>query len=445
MTTTQKTDGPQSTAESAMAAKRPGIAFVTMGCAKNEADTMHMGARLSAAGFDLLDDPAEADAVVVNTCSFIRAATEESLEAIFDVAQLPKVAAGDAKLIVAGCMPARYGDDLAQELTEARAFIPCSREDDIVSVLASVLEVEVAATESTAETAPISAYVKISDGCDRFCSFCTIPLIRGRYHSFSLEDIRSEVSSLVSGGTREIVLIAQDTGRWGTDFDEPSSLARLVATLAAEFRDTWFRVMYLQPEGVTDEYLSAVADNENVCSYFDIPLQHVDATLLRSMNRSGSRESFDALVQRIRTAVPDATLRTTLIAGFPGETDSQFEALCAFVEDSDFDYIGVFAYSREEGTRAFNFPDQVEEDEKSYRAQHLRDVADAVCVPHIAARVGREFDVLVEGVEEDGHLFGRTMAQAPDTDGVTYLDSGKIGHVKKVVIEDTLLYEMEGA
>lgn len=440
MTMIQKTDRSQS-----VAAGQPGVAFVTMGCAKNEADTMHMRARLSAAGFDLIDDPAEADAVVVNTCSFIRAATEESLEAIFDAAQLPKVASGDAKLIVAGCMPARYGEDLAQELTEARAFVPCSREDDIVSVLSSVLGVDAREAKPAAETSPTSAYVKISDGCDRFCSFCTIPLIRGRYHSFSFEDIRSEIASLVSGGTREIVLIAQDTGRWGTDFDEPSSLADLVATLAAEFRDTWFRIMYLQPEGVTDEYLSVVAGNENVCSYFDIPLQHVDPALLRSMNRSGSGESFDTLVRRIRAAVPDATLRTTLIAGYPGETDSQFEDLCAFVEDSDFDYIGVFAYSREEGTRAFDFPDQIDEDEKAYRAQRLRDVADAVCIPRIAARVGREIDVLVEGMEEDGHLFGRAMSQAPDADGVTYLESGSIGQIRRVTIEDTLLYEMEGA
>lgn len=433
----------------------PAVAFVTLGCAKNEVDTAHMKARLAEAGFALEDDPAAADAVVVNTCSFIQSATEESLEAVFDVAGLPNVAEG-AALIVAGCMPARYGDDLAGELTEARAFVPCSREDDIAQVLVDALglgeepaasdrfdTVEAACAKQTAPTS-VSAYVKISDGCDRFCSFCTIPYIRGRYHSFAYEDVRAEVAGLVAGGVREIVLIAQDTGRWGTDLDEPSSLAWLVSALAEEFSHTWFRVMYIQPQGLTDQLLDAVASHENVCDYFDIPLQHVDPSILRAMNRSGSRAEFEALANRVRTRIPHATLRTTLIAGFPGETDDQFEDLCDFVEEGLFDYVGVFPYSREEGTKAYDLPDQVDEDEKADRAQRLRDLADAVCCPRIAARVGLELDVLVEGVEEDGQLFGRAMCQAPEVDGVTYVEAGELGQIKRVKITDTLLYEMEG-
>lgn len=422
------------------------VAFVTLGCAKNEADTAHMRARLVQAGFSIEDDPACADAVVVNTCSFIQSATEESLEAIFDVAGLPNVAAG-AALIVAGCMPARYGDDLAGELTEARAFVPCSREDDIAAVVADALGLDGLAEADTAPAAlpgAVSAYVKISDGCDRFCTYCTIPYIRGRYRSFPLDDVRADVAAQVAAGAREIVLIAQDTGRWGADFEEPSSLAALVSALAEEFPQTWFRVMYIQPEGLTDELLDAVAGHANVCDYFDIPLQHVDAGILRAMNRTGSREEFLALVERVLAHVPDATLRTTLIAGFPGETDEQFEDLCSFVEEGLFDYVGVFPYSREEGTRAYDLPDQVDEDEKADRAQRLRDLADAVCCPRIAARVGREMDVLVEGFEEDGQLFGRAMCQAPEVDGVTYLAAGEPGEVRRVRIADTLLYEMEG-
>ena len=428
----------------------PSVAFVTLGCAKNEVDTAHMRTRLLQAGFRMEDDPACADAVVVNTCSFIQSATEESLEAIFDVASLPNVAAG-AALIVAGCMPARYGDDLAGELTEARAFVPCSREDDIAAVVADALgldelpaPVEDAAVVAAAQPASVSAYVKISDGCDRFCTYCTIPYIRGRYRSFPLDDVRADVAAQVAAGVREIVLIAQDTGRWGADFDEPSSLAALVSTLAEEFPATWFRVMYIQPEGLTDELLDAVAAHDNVCDYFDIPLQHVDADILRAMNRTGSREEFLALVERVLAHVPGATLRTTLIAGFPGETDEQFEDLCAFVEEGLFDYVGVFPYSREEGTRAASLPDQVDEDEKNDRAQRLRDIADAVCCPRIAARIGRTMDVLVEGFEEDGQLFGRAMRQAPEVDGVTYLDGGEPGEIRPVTIADTLLYEMEG-
>lgn len=422
------------------------VAFVTLGCAKNEADTAHMRARLVQAGFSIEDDPACADAVVVNTCSFIQSATEESLEAIFDVAGLPNVAAG-AALIVAGCMPARYGDDLAGELTEARAFVPCSREDDIAAVVADALGLDgppEGAEPSAALPGAVSAYVKISDGCDRFCTYCTIPYIRGRYRSFPLDDVRADVAAQVAAGAREIVLIAQDTGRWGADFEEPSSLAALVSALAEEFPQTWFRVMYIQPEGLTDELLDAVAGHANVCDYFDIPLQHVDAGILRAMNRTGSREEFLALVERVLAHVPGATLRTTLIAGFPGETDEQFEDLCSFVEEGLFDYVGVFPYSREEGTRAYDLPDQVDEDEKADRAQRLRDLADAVCCPRIAARVGREMDVLVEGFEEDGQLFGRAMCQAPEVDGVTYLAAGEPGEVRRVRIADTLLYEMEG-
>lgn len=440
------------------------VAFVTLGCAKNEVDTMHMRERVTSAGYRVVHDPACADAVVVNTCSFIQAATEESIEAIFDAASLPNVESGRAALVVAGCMPARYGDDLEQELSEAHAFVPCSREDDIAEVLAGVfasLFADAAPCFSLAAGKPgaadlvsepgetlqpgaVSAYVKISDGCDRFCSYCAIPYIRGRYHSFPLVDICAEVDARVAQGAREIVLIAQDTGRWGTDFDEPSSLACLVGHLANLHPSTWFRVMYIQPEGISDAFLDAVASHENICPYFDIPLQHVDPTLLAAMNRRGSREEFEALVDRIRSKVPRAVLRTTLIAGFPGETEEQFENLCDFVEQAPFDYVGVFAYSREEGTRAFDLPNQIDDEEKADRAQRLRDVADASCMPRIAARVGQEMDVLVEGCEEDGQLFGRAMCQAPEVDGVVYLSEGEIGEMVRVRIVDTLLYEMEG-
>ena len=462
------------------------VAFLTLGCAKNEVDTAHMRARVLEAGYAVVDDPACADAVVVNTCSFIQAATEESLEAIFDVAGLPNVESGRAALVVAGCMPARYGADLEEGASEAGAFVPCAREDDLAAVLeglfaklpardeasASCTGTDAAGDESgegasaqadagigseglagaagvqqaeaEAEAEAVSAYVKISDGCDRFCSYCTIPFIRGRYRSFPLEDVCAEVDAHVARGVREIVLIAQDTGRWGADFEEPSSLAALVTALAERHPRTWFRVMYVQPEGVDDALLDAVASHPNVCPYFDLPLQHVDASLLAAMNRKGSREDFLALAERIRTKVPHAVLRTTLIAGFPGETEEQFEDLCDFVEEAPFDYVGVFAYSREEGTRAFGLPGQLDADEKADRAQRLRDVADASCMPRIAARVGQEMDVLVEGREGDGQLFGRAMCQAPEVDGVVYLDAGEVGQVVRVRIVDTLLYEMEG-
>ena len=429
----------------------PRVCFVTLGCAKNEVDSANMKKRALSAGFRLEEDPSRADAVVVNTCSFIQAATEESLEAIFEVAGLDNFERGDAKLVVAGCMPARYGEDLAEELTEAAEFVPCSKEDDIAAVLRRVLGVDPSrgdgalSSDSVAEVdGQPSAYVKISDGCDRFCSYCTIPYIRGRYRSFPLSEVLADVERHVSAGAREIVFIAQDTGRWGDDFDEPSSLVKLLAVAAEAFPRTWFRVMYIQPEGVTDELLDCVAAHGNVCPYFDVPLQHSDAAILRAMNRRGTREDYEALVARIRERVPGAIVRTTLIAGFPGETEEQFDDLCSFVEEADLDYVGVFPYSREDGTRAARMDGQVDEDVKQERAQTLRDVADAVSCARVAKRAGQEMDVLVLGCEEDGQLFGRAMCQAPDVDGVVYLDAGEPGQVVRARIVDTLLYEMEG-
>lgn len=427
------------------------IAFVTMGCAKNEVDSEHMAARLADAGYEIIDDAEAADAVIVNTCSFIQEATEESIDAILEVAGFESVAAGNAHLVVAGCMPARYGADLASELTEASSFVPCADEHSIVSIMDGLFGFERGGDDGLdvpgyeLARSGLSAYVKISDGCDRFCSYCTIPYIRGRYASFEAAHIEAEVAGLVAGGTREIVLIAQDTGRWGRDFEEPSSLAWLMAHLAERFEDTWFRVMYIQPEGVTDELIEVVASHDNICSYFDIPLQHCNAQILRAMNRRGSGKEFLELIDRIRARIPDVTLRTTLIAGFPGETEEQFDELCDFVEEAELDYIGVFAYSREEGTRAYDLEDQVDDDEKLARAQRLRDLADDVCAPRIASRIGKEMDVLVCGVEEDGQLFGRAKCQAPDVDGVTYVQTGEVGDIKHVVIDDVLLYEMEGS
>ena len=431
------------------------IAFVTMGCAKNEVDSADMAEKLAVSGYEISDDPETADVVIVNTCSFIQSATEESIDAVLEVAGLENVAEGRSHLIVSGCMPARYGDELPAELPEARAFVPCSKEDDIVQVVDEVLSTNRSSLNIAPVGAPASgsahvngasAYVKISDGCNRFCSYCAIPYIRGPYHSFTLEEIERNVSKRINEGAREIVLIAQDTGRWGDDFPEKSSLARLMSTLAEKHPDTWFRVMYIQPEGVTDELISAVAQHDNICSYFDLPFQHVNPDLLKAMNRRGGAQEYNQLIAHIRESIPDVTIRTTLIAGFPGETDEQFDELCEFAAEADIDYIGTFAYSREEGTGAYDLPNQIDEDEKVDRAQRLRDLADSVCIPRVAARIDSTMPVLICGREEDDQLYGRAMCQAPEVDGVTYLDNeaGEIGSIVTVKIDDALLYEMEG-
>ncbi len=420
------------------------IAFLTMGCAKNEADSAHMQQDLIRAGYNIvaLDQPS--DCIVVNTCSFIQSATEESLEAIFEVAGFDSVQAGDTKLVVCGCLPSRYGDDLDDELSEADRIVPCSKEDDIVQIMDGLFGLAGGKDryEVAFDYAP-SEYVKISDGCNRFCSFCTIPYIRGRYHSFEYEDIAAEVEAMIESGTKEIVLIAQDSGIWGLDLKPRKSLAWLLGHLAEAHPETWFRVMYLQPAGLTDELLDVVASHDNICKYFDIPLQHCNPEILESMNRQGSRQEYEDMVKRIRERVPNVAIRTTLIAGYPGETDEQFDELCDFVSEAEFDYVGIFAYSPEDGTPAATMPGQVEDDVKQDRVRQLRDIADSVSSYMVSQRVGSDMDVLVLGKEDDGQLYGRAQCQAPDVDGVTYLSNGEVGQFERVTIGDTLMYEME--
>ncbi len=439
----------------------PSIAFVTMGCAKNEVDSNEMKQRLSSARYHIAVSPDHADAVIVNTCSFIQSATEESIAVLFDVLGLSSVKQGSIPVIVSGCMPARYGDDLAQSIEEVAAFVPCEQEKDIVAVVDRLLHVDHTmfpldpvsvsdeadhdASNSDASEHAISAYVKISDGCDRFCSYCEIPYIRGRYHSFSKKDIFLDVQRAIDSGAREIVLIAQDTGRWGSDFTPQDSLASLLTELAETFSYTWFRIMYLQPEGVTDELLKAIQTHSNVCSYLDIPLQHSSEHIIKAMNRHGSGTTYQKLIKHIRSIVPNITLRTTLIVGFPGETEDDFDDLCSFVRDIEFDYVGVFSYSREDGTRSASFPDQIDEATKQDRLQRIRDCADEVSASVISQRVGSAMDVIVLGTEEDGQRFGRAQCQAPDVDGVTFVDRGSCGDMLHVTIESTMLYEMEGA
>lgn len=434
------------------------IGFITLGCAKNEVDTAHMIARLAESGFDVFDLDKEQvavsvddlDAVVVNTCSFLQTAIEESLETIFDVASFPSIIKGDTKLIVAGCMPSRFGDDLTDALSEASLFLPCADESNIVPVIDELLGVERDPSIICPDGVPLrkstsaSAYVKISDGCDRFCSFCAIPLIRGRYHSFPYDQIATEVKGLIAQGVKEIVLIAQDTGIWGSDLSPKQSLSSLLERLATDFSATWFRVLYIQPEHVDDRLLHTIATYDNICDYLDIPFQHIDEKLLSSMNRKGSREAFLDLIDRIRTMIPDVALRTTFIVGYPGESDAQFEELCDFVSETDLDYVGIFAFSPEEGTRAASLPNQIDEETKQDRLRTLREIADAVSATRLARFIGKTIPVLVLGEEEDGQLFGRSEFQAPDVDGVTYIDEGCIGQIVPVTIEDSLYYEMEG-
>ena len=432
------------------------ILFITLGCAKNEVDTDRMRALLLAAGFAEADGVDDADAAIVNTCSFLASATEESVEATLELAEGRAEGVRSCPIIMCGCVPSRYGDDLPEQLPEVAAFVKADDEDGIVGVVADVLGISVAAPVLDAgamlrTVQGASAFVKISEGCDRFCAFCAIPYIRGRYHSRPADEIVAEVSALMEQGVREVILIGQDTGIWGSDFEGDQTLAKLLVRVAEAVRpySGWVRVLYLQPEGMTDELIAAIRDTPEVLPYIDIPIQHCSERVLKAMGRSGDPEQLHALFARLRDEIPGMVLRTTGMCGFPGETDEEADELYDFIQEEEFDYTSVFAYSQEEGTRAAAMPDQVDEDVKLERTQRLIDLVEELGFSATAKHVGERVKVIIDGVEEteDGvELIGHTWFQAPDCDGAVHIQSGEaaVGDIVTVDLVDSFCYEMVG-
>ncbi|MCG2808714.1 MAG: 30S ribosomal protein S12 methylthiotransferase RimO [Coriobacteriia bacterium] len=432
------------------------VAFVTLGCPKNEVDSDRMMAAVESSTLLLVDDIADADVVVLNTCGFIQDAVEEGVEVAMELAAW-RDAFPDRKLVIAGCMVSRYGTDLEQSLTEADAFVRVSDEAGIVPVLAEVVggdEIALASsTPSASADEPVvsrmpasgpSAYLQISDGCFRTCTYCTIPSIRGPYRSRPLPELLDETRFLIETGAREIVLIGQDTSAWGRDLPGSEVLADVVSRLAGLDGLSWLRVMYVQPDGVTDELLAAMAAQSNVCRYLDIPLQHASADVLKAMHRSGSSAQFLGMLERIRSYMPDAVVRTSVIAGFPGETSADVNELIRFIQDAGFDYVGVFPYSPEDGTVAATLPGLPAKRTRIARAQRLRDAADKVGVEAAAARIGSVVEVLSEGVDEEGVPVGRWRGQAPEVDGIVLLDREvEPGDIVAARVIDTLGYDLE--
>ena len=432
----------------------PRVLFVTLGCAKNEVDTDRMRALLLASGYTEAIVVDDADVIIINTCSFLASATSESVETTLELADM--VASGVRKrpIVMCGCVPSRYGADLPGELPEVAAFVRADEEDGIVSVIDGVLGLETGAANvpnalRTVEGA--SAYIKISDGCNRFCSFCAIPYIRGRYYSRPYDEIADEVRRLAEGGVREFVLIGQDTGIWGHDFEEPLTLAWLLRKVAALVRDVdgGVRVLYLQPEGMTDELVATIRDTPEVLPYIDIPIQHCSERILKSMNRSGSADQLRGLFARLRSEIPGMVLRTTGMAGFPGETDEEADELYDFIAEQEFDYTSVFAFSPEDGTRAAKLPGQVDEDVKLERTQRLIDLTEQLGFSATAKHVGERVKVIIDGVEESDEgveLIGHAWFQAPDSDGAVHIQSGEasVGDIVTCDLVDSFCYELIG-
>ena len=427
--------------------KRPRVAFVTLGCPKNEVDSDRMAASLSGR-FDLVADIDDADMVVVNTCAFIREATEESIGVVLDVAGEWKSGSAGRSLVVTGCMPSRYKDALSQAMPEVDAFVPVSEEGELARVLCALAGID---DRPPAHSAPgrlapgPSAYLQVADGCHRACTYCIIPSIRGPYVSRAARDIVAEARALVAGGARELILIGQDISSWGHDLPDTPALADLVRMLSAVEGLAWLRLMYVQPDEITPDLLEAMTSSPVVCRYLDMPLQHASREVLRRMGRRGNAPEYLRLIGAIRDLVPGVTLRTTLISGFPGETREDAKKLLDFVRDARLDFVGVFPYSAEEGTPAAEMPDQVSNRTRIARAQRLRDAADAIGTERVADLVGRTLEVLVEGVDEEGRTFGRHRGQAPEIDAFVFLDREcAVGDVVSAEMVDTLGYDLIG-
>lgn len=438
------------------------ILFVTLGCAKNEVDTDRMRALLFAQGFSEVNTPDEADIVLINTCSFLASATEESIETTLQIAEGTSHGVRSLPIVMCGCVPSRYGSKLPDQLPEVAAFVRADEEDGIVDVVSEVLGIErtpqsvIAAHGMLRTVEGASAYVKISDGCDRFCAFCAIPYIRGHYQSRPADEILSEVSSLMEGGVREIILIGQDTGIWGNDIAETNTgevptLAWLMRQVAQVVRpyNGWVRVLYLQPEGMTDELISTIRDTPECLPYIDIPIQHCSERVLARMGRSGSASELRSLFDRLRREIPGMVLRTTGMCGFPGETEEESDELYDFIQEQEFDYTSVFTYSPEEGTAGASMPNQVPDEIKMERTQRLIDLVEELGFAGTARHVGERCEVIIDGVEdtdEGFELIGHAWFQAPDCDGAVHIANGeaRVGDIVLCDLVDSFCYEIIG-
>lgn len=427
------------------------VGFLTLGCPKNEVDTDLMRARIVNSDYIVVESLDDADVVVINTCSFIVSATEESIETILDVADTWLGDRANRKIIVAGCLVSRYGDDLKDEFPEISEFVPVANESTILETIERLTGVpaqEKADSQGLRTVEAPFAYVMIADGCHRNCSYCTIPSIRGDFVSKPLDTILKEVSVLTQGGVREIILIGQDITSYGRDLDSGETLVDVINAVCDIESVSWVRLMYLQPDGVTDEIISTMASQEKVVHYIEMPLQHCDKDILRSMARSGGRAQFEEKIAALRSAMPDVVLRTTVIAGYPGETEDQFDQLVEFIETIEFGYVGVFPYSPEDGTAAAILPNQIDEPVRIARTQTIRDSSDSLGWGLVASRIGQTLRVLVEGFDGDTP-YGRYYGQAPDIDGIVRLTSGEaevsVGEFVYVKIEDSVLYDLEGS
>ena len=436
------------------------IGMVSLGCPKNQVDAEIMLYRLKEAGYEITVNEGEADLVIVNTCGFIEDAKREAIDNILELGQLKED--GSLKgLIVTGCLAERYANEVIDEMPEIDALLGIGCNVDIVSVVERVLSGEKGIalfaekekldmdSDRILATPRYTAYLRVADGCDNCCTYCTIPSIRGHFRSRTMESVLDEANRLAKRGVRELVVIAQDTTRYGEDIYGKLMLAELLGKLCEIDGIEWIRILYAYPETITDELLDTMASQPKIMNYIDIPIQHCNGEVLHNMNRRGDRQSLTELITKIRAKMPDVAIRTTLITGFPGETEEQFTELCEFVNEIGFDRLGCFAYSAEEGTPAAEMANQCEKSVKERRAEVIMNDQLRIISEKNQEKIGKTLDILVEGY--DNYIrccFGRSYADAPEIDAKIFFAPSSPrpseGDIVKVEIFDTIEYDLLG-
>lgn len=427
------------------------VGVVSLGCPKNQCDAEMMLAKIYNAGYKIVDEAGLADVVVINTCGFIQSAKEEAIEEIIEAINR-KNDGINKKIIVTGCLAQRYQQQMDEEFPEVDGVLGLGRNEDIIETIERVLKGERVIDfgdvsdhkldgDRLQATLPHYAYLRIADGCDNCCSYCAIPQIRGRFHSRTMENIVAEAEGLVANGVKELILVAQDTTRYGEDLYGRIMLPELLEKLC-ELDVKWIRLLYCYPERVTDELIEVIAKQDKICKYMDLPIQHCNGEILKDMNRSGDREILTALINKLREKIPGITLRTTFITGFPGETEEQFTELAEFAHEIKFERLGCFAYSAEDGTPAADFPNQVADAEKEHRAEIIMEQQDVRVGEYCNDLIGSETEVVVEGYDRYSEMFfGRDASYAPEIDGMIYFTSAEklaLGDFVKIKITDNM-------
>ncbi len=435
------------------------ILFVSLGCDKNLVDTEVMLGLLAERGHEMVDSEEIADVIVINTCCFIHDAKEESLQTILEMAEYKKAGSFKA-LIVTGCLAQRYKQEIIDEIEEVDAVLGTTSYDKIVEAIDEALEGHSSVEMTDINALPIVeskrlvttgghfAYLKIAEGCDKHCTYCIIPKIRGNFRSVPMERLIREAEELVAQGVKELILVAQETTLYGKDLYGEKSLHKLLRELCKISGLRWIRILYCYPEEITDELIQVIKEEDKLCNYLDLPIQHASDGILKRMGRRTSKKQLIEIVEKLRKEIPDIAIRTTLITGFPGETQEQHEELMEFVDEMEFDRLGVFTYSPEEDTPAAEMPDQIPEEVKEDRQAELMELQQEIAFDLAEDMIGREVLVMIEGkVADENAYVGRTYKDAPNVDGLIFVESGEelmSGDFARVKITGALEYDLMG-